>query len=164
MDNWYIDEPMIEAFVYETSKIVEETGEPPYLEKAIVWFAFLFGPIALALSIVVGFLAFSWWGIICLVLCPIVYFAYSSSSVMGGSKLIGIAGLVLISVCVHFFGNLKAPWLARFASAFLLSLWCVRLLYCSSTVFFRAFVIRNGRAFEYLSDYLVIRHVDSDTG
>ena len=50
------------------SKIQEETGEAPYFEKAIVWFAFLFSPTALIASIVLGFFAFSWWGIFSLFL------------------------------------------------------------------------------------------------
>jgi hypothetical protein len=70
------------------SKIEEETGEAPYFEKAIVWFAFLLGPIALISSIILSFIAFGWWGILGLVLCPILYFMYSSSSVLGGSQLV----------------------------------------------------------------------------
>ena len=157
-----VDRAMARKFYTDIaiSKIQEETGEAPYFEKMIVWFAFLFWPIALLLSIVLGFLAFSWWGIICLVLCPIVYFTYSSSSVRRSSNLIAITILLFISIGVHFSGNLNAPLITGFTGAFLFSLWCVRLLYCSSTFFVRAFVIRNGRAYEYLSDYLVLRNVD----
>lgn len=140
------------------SKIQEETGESPYFEKMIVLFAFLFGPISLISSIVLGFLAFSWWGIISLVLCTVIYFAYSSSSVVAGSKLFGITLLLLTSLAVHFFAHLNTPWITGFACTFLFSLWCARLLYCSSTFLLRAFVIRNAKAFEYLSDYLVISH------
>jgi hypothetical protein len=139
------------------SKIQEETGETPYFEKTIIWFAFLFGPIALITCIVLGFFAFSWWGISCMVLCPVAYFMYSSSSVLGDSKLTGITLLLFISIAIHFFGNLRTPWISGFISIFLLSLWCERLLYCASTFLLRAFVIRNARAFEFLSDYLVIR-------
>jgi hypothetical protein len=141
------------------SKIEEETGESPYFEKMIVWLSFLFGPIALFSSIVLGFLAFGWWGVICLFLCPIVYFTYSSSSVRGGSKLIGITIFLFISAGIHFFGNLNIFWVTLFVCAFLFSLWCVRVLYCSATLLLRCFVIRNRRAFEYLSDYLTLRHV-----
>lgn len=157
-----IDRAMARKFYTDIpiSKIKEETGQAPYFEKIVVWFAFLFGPIALISSIVLGFLAFDWWGAICLVVCPILYFRYISSSVRGASSSIGVTIFLLISVGVHLFSNLKTPWITGFASAFLFCLWCIRLLYCSSTVFLRAFVIRNGRAFEYLSEYLVIRHVD----
>ena len=140
------------------SKIEEETGEAPYFEKAIVWFAFLLGPISLISSIILSFIAFGWWGILGLVLCPILYFMYSSSSVLGGSHLVGITVLLLIAVAVHFFGNFNSPWITGAAISFLFALWCVRLLYCSSTFLLRSFVIRNAKAFEWLSEYLVIRH------
>ena len=55
------------------SKIEEETGETPYLEKTVVWFIFLLGPVALILSTVLGFLTFGWWGIISLVFCLTVF-------------------------------------------------------------------------------------------
>jgi hypothetical protein len=154
-----VDRAMARKFYTDIpiSKIEEETGEAPYFEKAIIWFAFLFGPIALISSIIFGFVAFGWWGIICLVLCPIIYFMYSSSSVVGGSQLIGITVLLLISLAVHFLANFNFPWITGFASTYLFSLWCVRLLYCSSTFLLRAFVLRNAKAFEWLSEYLVIK-------
>jgi len=157
-----VDRAMARKFYTDIliATIEEKTGEAPYFEKMTVWFAFLFGPIALISSIVLGFLAFGWWGVICLLLCPIVYFTYSSSSVMGSSKLTGITILFLIAVGVHFFGNLNSPWVTGFAGVFLFSLWCIRLLYCSVTLLLRNFVIRNERAYDYLSDYLVIRQVD----
>ncbi len=149
---FYTDIPM--------STIEEKTGEVPYFEKMTIWFAFLFGPIALISSIVLGFFAFGWWGIISLLICPIVYLTYSSSSVIGGSKLTGISILFLIAAGVHFFGNFNYPWITGFAGVFLFSLWCIRLLYCSATFLLRNFVIRNGRAYDYLSEYLVIRQAE----
>jgi len=156
-----VDRAMARKFYTVTpiSTINEETGEAPYFEKIIVWFAFLSGPLALSSSIVLGFFAFKWWGVICLVLCPIAFLVYSSLSARGDSKSIGITLLLLISVGVHFFGNFNMFWITLFVCAFLFSLWCVRVLYCSATLLLRCFVIRNRRAFEYLSDYLTIRHV-----
>lgn len=104
------------------------------------------------------FFAFRWWGVVCLVLCPVIYTMYFSWSSLGYSKLIGITTLCLIALVVHFFGNLGIPWITGFSSAFLFSLWFVRFLYGASAFFLREFISRNARAFEWLSSDLVIRH------
>ncbi|MBW8034754.1 MAG: hypothetical protein FVQ79_03645 [Planctomycetes bacterium] len=156
-----VDRAMARKFYTDipVSTINEETGEAPYFEKIIVWFAFLSGPIALISSIVLGFFAFKWWGVTCLVLCPVTFLVYSSLSARGDSKSIGITLLLFISVGVHFFGNLNMFWVTLFVCVFLFSLWCIRVLYCSATLLLRCFVIRNRRAFEYLSDYLTIEQI-----
>jgi len=141
-------------------KIKEETGEAPYFEKIIVWLAFLFGPISLLASIIIGFWFFNWWGIICVVFCPSVYFAYSSSSVRGDSKMAGISTLLLISACIYFLKVFDISKISGFATVFIFSLWCIRLLYCSSTFLLRNFVMRNEKAYQYLSQSLEIRYVE----
>lgn len=139
--------------------IEEETGEAPYFEKMIVWLAFLVGPISLIASLVLAFFALQWWGVICVFLCPFVYFRYLSFSAKGDSSMIGITLFSIVVTCVHFLGAFDFPWITGFVTVFLFSLWCVRLLYCLSTIFLRNFVIRNARAFQYLSEYLIIKHV-----
>jgi len=141
------------------STIEKETGEAPYLDKLVVWFAFLMGPLALAASLVLAFVAFKWWGLIYLVVCPLIYLAYSSASVRGDSALPGISIIMVAAVCIHFLGPIANSRATGFVSLFLLSLWSVRFLYCSSTFLFRCFVIRNARAFRFLSDRLKIRYV-----
>ena len=140
-------------------KIKEKTGEAPYFEKIIVWFAFLFGPISLLASIILGFWFFNWWGIICLIFCPLVYFIYSSYSVIGNSRMTGISILLFTSACIYFLKVFNIPKISGFATVFIFSLWCTRLLYCSSAFFLRNFVIRNERAYQYLSQSLEIRYV-----
>ena len=142
------------------ARIDEETGEAPYTEKMIVLLSFILGPIAVLASILLGFFAFGWWGIISMVLCPVMYFGYQGTSSRGGSRIIGITIFLLISVGIHFLANLNAPLITGFAVVFIFSLWCARFLYCSSTFFLRAFILRNRKAFEYLSNYFVIRNVD----
>jgi len=149
---FYTDIPM--------RKIRRETDETPYFEKIIVWFVFLFGPISLLASIMIGFLAFNWWGIIFLLFCPFVYFIYSSSSVRGDSTMTGISILLLVSACIYFFRVFDNPKITGFVTVFILSLWCIRLLYCSSTFLLRNFVIRNEKAYQYLSQYLKIRSIE----
>lgn len=155
-----IDRVMARKFYMDIplSKIKEETGEAPYTEKIIVWGAFFFAFISLISSIVLSFYAFNWWGIICLVLCPISFLQYFSLSARGDSKSIGITLILLISLSIHYFAHLNMFWVTLFVCVFLFSLWCIRVLYCSATMLLRCFVIRNRRAFEYLSSYLTIRY------
>ncbi len=141
-------------------KIREETGEAPYFEKIIVWFAFLFGPISLLSSIIIGFWIFNWWGIIFLIFCPFIYFTYSSFSVRGDSRITGISILLLVSSCIYFFRVFDAPQITGFITVFILSLWCIRSLYCSSTFLLRNFIIRNEKAYKYLSQHLKIRLIE----
>jgi len=109
-----IDRVMARRFYTDipAKKIKEETGEAPYFEKIIVWLAFLFGPISLLATIILGFWFFNWWGIICLIFCPLVYFAYSSSSVRGDSKMTGISILLFTSACIHFLKVFDIPKIA----------------------------------------------------
>jgi hypothetical protein len=146
---FYTDIPICE--------IEEQTGEAPYFEKAIIWFAFLSGPISLISSIFLLIFAIGWWGILGLVLFPVFYVMYSSCSVLGNSRLLGITILLFICVIFNFFANFNYPGITVAISVFIFSLWCVRLLYCSSSFLLRAFVIRNVRAYEWLLDYLVIQ-------
>lgn len=140
------------------STIQEKTGETLYLEKCLVVFAFILSPIALITSLVLAFIAFGWWGLISLLLCPFIYVGYQSSSSRGGAGLSLITGFVLIAGVVHFFGNIHAPWSTGFVTVFLFSLWCVRFVYSGATFMYRAFAIRNRKAFEFLSPGLSIKH------
>lgn len=157
-----VDRVIARKFYTDVSikKIEVETDKAPYFEKIVVWFAFLFGPISLLTSIIMGFLFFNWWGIIFLLFCPLVYFTYSASSVRGNSKMIGISILLLVSACIYFFRVFNTPKITGFITIFILSLWCIRLLYCSSTLLLRNFVIRNEKAYQYLSQYLRIRSIE----
>lgn len=140
-------------------KIKQETGESPYFEKTIVFGAFLLGPISLLATIILGFRFFNWWGIACLIFCPLIYFVYYGLSVRGNSKMIGISILLLISVCTYSLNFFGVPKITGFVTVFILSLWCARFLYCSSTVLLRNFVIRNEKAYQYLSQHLEIKSI-----
>lgn len=157
-----VDRVMARKFFINISikKTEEETGETPYFEKIIVWFAFLFGPISLLASIILGFWFFKWWGIICLIFFPLIYFACSSSSARGDSKMIGISILLLTSACIYFFKVFDIPKITGSAMVFIFSLWCIRFLYCSSTFLLRNFVIRNEKAYQYLRQHLKIRAIE----
>ncbi len=141
-------------------KIEKETGEAPYIEKIIVFSAFVLGPLSLLSSIVLGFWIFNWWGIISLIVFPIIYFWYFSTSVRGGAKMIWVSAELIVLACIYFFKIVDAHQVTGLLTAFVLSLWFVRLLYCSSTIFLRGFVIRNERAYQYLSSYLEIKSIE----
>ena len=154
-----VDRPMARKFYTDVpvSKIKEETDEAPYFDKIIVWFAFLCGPIMLIASIVIAFFAFRWWGAISIIICPIIFLIYSSYSVRGDSRMIGINAILIMTALVHFLNIFDNPWITGFATTFIFSLWCAHFLYCSSTFLLRSFIIRNEKAFIFLKDYLVIR-------
>jgi hypothetical protein len=157
-----VDRVMARKFFINVSikKTEEETGETPYFEKIIVWLAFLFGPISLLASIILGFWFLNWWGVICFIFCPFIYFVYTSSSAKGNSRITEISLLLLISACIYFFKIFNAPQITGFTTIFVFSLWCVRFLYCSSTFLLRNFVIRNEKAYQYLVQYLKIRSIE----
>jgi len=159
-----IDRPMARKFYTDIpiSEIKSKTDEAPYFEKIIIWFAFLMAPIALISSITLSFIALKWWGSILLIIFPIIYLSYSSASAIGTSRLTGITIIFVLSIIIHFTGFLPNSRITLSITIFLLSLWCIRLLYCASTFLLRAFIIRNEKAFDYLKDYLIIKNVNSE--
>jgi len=142
------------------SKIQKMTGETPYFEKVLVISAFILGPVALITSVILAFIAFGWWGLIPLLLCPVIYLLYQGSSSVGGAGLSLITASVVVAGLVHFLGNFNAPWSTGFVAVFLFSLWCARFVYSAATFMYRAFAIRNRKAFEFLSQGMSIKHVE----
>ena len=142
------------------STIQEMTEETPYFEKTLVMSAYILGMVALITSVVLAFMAFGWWGLIPLLLCPLVHFLYQGSSSVGEANLSLITVFVVIAGFVHFLGAFNAPWSTGFIVAFLFSLWCARLVYSVATFMYREFAIRNRKAFEFLSPGLLIKHVE----
>jgi hypothetical protein len=155
-----IDRGKAWRFFVETpiEEIAKVTGESPYLEKGIVQSAMVLGPIALLTSVGLSFAALGWMGLVCLVFFPLAYLVYGVYSARGGSRLFGITVLLLISTSVHNYGNLGHSWMTAAITFFLLSLWCIRFVFCSSTFFLRAFIVRNSNARAWLSDWIVIVH------
>jgi len=137
-------------------KIEEETGEAPYFEKMVVWFAFLSAPLALLASFVLSVLAFHWWAVLTIPLSVVVYFGFSGDSSMPRSGMLGISllfALAIGSAFTDFFSSPFTPWYFITAT---FSLWALRLLYIAATVFLRIFVLRNQRAFELMGEHIHI--------
>ena len=139
------------------SLIAGATGEAPYLEKLVVWFAFLCCPIsAIAAFILAGF-AFHSWAIL-IIPAAFLWLLYSVSlSPRGNSRMLFVTCLLAAAIVVHFLMWLPSIWVSSFFVVFALSLWCNRLLYCAATVFLRNFVLRNARALEAFGKGLTIR-------
>ncbi len=139
--------------------VEELTGEPVYIEKAVVWLSFLGTHLALVVSCVFAVLAFRWWAFLAIPGIIVAWFVYSSMSVRGGSK-IGLITLLLVgAIAVAILGVIDGLWANLFLIAFILSLWLNRLLYEAATLFLRAFVLRNFRAWNAFEDGLVVRTV-----
>jgi len=140
-----------------TSAIEEATGEAPYLEKLVVWFAFLASPVAMLGSAVLAAVAFHWWALLIVPVALLWWMFNRSTSVRGGSSIWFLTLALIASVSVHFMNLLAIPRMSGLVAVFAFALWCDRLLYCASTFFLRAFVLRNQRALEAFGEGITIR-------
>ena len=139
------------------SKIEAETGEAPYFEKMIVWSAYLAAPIALLTSFVLAVFAFRWWAVLAIPLSIAVYFVYSGQSSMPSRGMLGISLLLALASGILFTDFLNLPFVTWYAFSIVLALWASRLVYCASTALLRAFVSRNIRAFDFMSEHIHMR-------
>jgi len=142
-----------------TSAIKEATGEAPYLEKLVVWFAFVTSPLAIFGSAVSAVFAFRWWAILVVPIAFLWWMVNRSMSSRGGASLWFLTLAVIVAVSVHFMKLLSIPWMSGFVAVFTFAMWCDRLLYCAATVFLRAFVLRNQQALEAFGEGIEIREV-----
>lgn len=143
------------------SRIEKETGEAPYFEKMVVWFAWLSAPLALLASFVLSVLAFRWWAALAIPVSVVVYFVFSGQSSMPRRGMLGITILLALAVgslFTDFFTSRLAPW---YFIAVAFSFWASRLVYNAATVFVRAFVLRNQRALEFLSEHIQTREANN---
>lgn len=143
-----------------TSKILKATGETPYVEKLVVWFAYLASPLAMFTSAILAFFTFRWW---VLLVVPVMVVGWMFNSVFGrrgSSSIWSLTIVVIAALSVHFLHLLANRWLSGFVATFAFALWCDRLVYCASTFFLRAFILRNQRAFEAFGEGIRVRKAD----
>lgn len=140
-----------------TSAIEDATGEAPYLEKLVIWFAFLASPLAILGCAVMAAIAFRWWAILVVPVAFLWWMVNKSMSVRGGSSIWFLTLIVIVAIGLHFTHLLPSLWMSGFAATFAFALWCDRLLYCASTFFLRAFVLRNQRALETFGEGITLR-------
>jgi hypothetical protein len=143
------------------SHIIEETGEAPYFEKTVVFGAFVGGPLALFVSFILAVLAFHWWAALVIPASIVLYVVFSGASSMpkqGMASVSVLLGLTLLGLYLDWFPSKYVGW---YAAVIIFALWNARLVYAAATYFIRAFVVRNRRAYEFLSPHIQIREARS---
>lgn len=146
---FYIDIPL--------SKIEQQTGEAPYFEKMVVWFAFLSAPIALFASCVLSVLAFHWWAALAIPVSIVLYVAFATLSPVPRFGMLWISLLLGLAVSSLFTGLFSSTFTSWYFIAVTFSLWASRLLYSAATAFLRAFILRNQRALEFMQEHVHVR-------
>ena len=141
------------------SAIQQATGETPFIEKAVVLFAFVAQAIAILGAFVLAVFAFRWWAFLVIPVVAILWFYNMSRSSMGGAS-IRIHTVALIgALIIHFLKVLPNPWMSEFLIVFVFALWCSRLVYNASTFLLRECVLRNPRALEAFEEGITIREI-----
>jgi len=154
-----VDRPFARSVYTNMASIAiqQATGETPYIEKAIVLFAFIASPLAILGSAVLAGFAFRWWAALIVPAALLLWIHNRSRSMLSGSSLWFLTIVVIAAVIVHSMNLLPTPWMSGFLTAFIFAMWCDRLLYCTSAFFLRAFVLRNQRALEAFAEGITIR-------
>lgn len=142
------------------STIEKATGEAPYVEKIVVWFAFLASPVAILSSVILAVFAFRWWALLIVPAALLIWMSNASTSARGDSSIWFLTFFLIVAVIINFINLLPIVWMSGFITVFVFALWCHRFLYYSSTFFFRAFILRNQRAFETFNESITIREAD----
>ena len=103
---------------------------------------------------------FGWWGLAADVACVISYAGYYAISSRGGAGAYFISLLVAVATIVHFFNLVSPPAITRFALLYVAALWSARMLYVSSTIFYRVMALRNAKLYGLLSEGIMLRQLD----
>ena len=143
------------------SRITQETGETPYLEKIVVFGAFVGGPLALLASFVMAALAFGWWATLAIPVSIVVYALFAGASSMPKQGMGGVSVVLasaMLSLYLRWFPSGYVGW---YVVLVVFALWNARLVYAAATYFIRAFVIRNRRAYDFLAPHIHLREVSS---
>jgi|SRR6266540_1736541 len=121
---------------------------------------FVLGPVALLASLIASFFAFGWWGIVAAAISVFLYVAFYGLSSRGNAGPYAISILLCLALGVHVFDVFSVPAIARFAVLLVFALWCARMLYVGSTIFYRAMALRGAKIFDFLSDGIELRRAD----
>ena len=90
--------------------IERDTGEATYLEKLVVFGAFIAAPICLLISAIFSVLYFRWWSVFIIPVTVTIWLLFSGTSSMGRSRLVGVSLLALAALALHVFGSFGKPW------------------------------------------------------
>jgi hypothetical protein len=143
--------------------VEEHTGEAPYTEKGLVLAAWVGGPVALLVSAALTPFVIGWWSALAIPVAGLVWIAYFTSSSLGGARLTVVSILLVAAaaLCAMSLWPGRGIWALVFL--YVAALWLVRFVYIGSTLFLRAFVLRNRKAFEWLEEFLMLREVETDS-
>jgi len=100
--------------------------------------------------------SFGWWSLLAIPLAGVVWLSCACSSSRGNARLLPITLLAIVVVVGLVLLDIVAP-MALAIGLVLLAAWLHRFAYVAATILLRAFVIRNSRAFEFLSDGITLK-------
>ena len=154
-----IDRPFARRFYTDISLhvIKQETGEAPYFAKFFVLSAWVSAPLLLLLAAGLTILVLGWWATVVIPLGLLAWLRYYSNSSYGTVRIRGISILLASMILAATIDPLGQRETLIVAVAYILAMWVGRFVYAAATVFLRAFVIRNARAFNWLRSELVVR-------
>ena len=140
-------------------EIEARTGEGPYLEKTVIYSAFVGGPLLLLASLAQSLWVLGYWSALFIPVAAVVWVVVHADSVRARAAMTTVS-LVVAATAIGFgvsHGSIRFSW--ALALTYAASLWLSRLLYVSATFFLRAFVLRNRGAWEWLQGQFVVREV-----
>jgi len=146
------------------STIEQRTGERPVIAWALVFGAFLVGPIALIASLVLAAMTLRVWSLLAIPVGLIVYGVNWARSATRRAGLVGLSFALAVSILVVATDPAWNWAASAMTFTFVLGLWAVRCTYVVAPRFLRALVLRNHRAFELLREHIVIRAVQPGEG
>lgn len=138
-----------------SSVIQKNTGESLFFEKKVINILFFLSPLFVVLSILWSFYFFKYYGVIILIVAPMIYFFNVGESSKGSSSITAITFFLILTIASNFLKNVDY----RFTGLLTLitfSFWCTRYLYKIAGTFVGNFAVRNIKAFKWLSEYNVI--------
>ncbi len=161
-----VDRAFARRFYTDVSlrEIETRTGEAPYVEKMVVYCAFVGGPLVLLASLAQSAWLLGWWSALFIPLAAAVWAGVYGNSARASARMRFIS-LILVSCAIGFAlsaGSLRVGW--GLALTYSAALWLARLLYVSATSFLRGFVLRNRRAWEWLEEHVVLKEVGEIAG
>ena len=122
----------------------------------VVWFAFLSAPIAFLASLVLSVLALRWWAAVAIPFFILAYFVFSGQSSMARRGMLSISILLALAVG-SLFARFSSQIVCWYLIAVVFALWASRLVYWTAAAFLRAFVLRNQRALEFMSEHIHVK-------
>ena len=143
------------------SVIEQNTGERCYFEKGLVMLVFIGGWLAILGTFIFSVIVFKWWSLLLILAGALFWFVYMPMSSRGTARLWPVSIFLAVTIIVYLLDFLRDD-VALVLLTFLLALWCARFVYVGSALFLRAFVVRNFRAFNFVSelagDNMVVRY------